>query len=154
MFRPTNTLLCIVILQEPGTKQTNIKSHLSKYRKQIFSCDSTVKFKQSHAGFYPQTGKGRKSFCSGYDAFTMIRSFCYSWPYHSSCVCVSETVGVEVVLKNPLKIPLNLTNLLLLWTFIPENQQESISNEVSKALITYMTMHSRLNPKGELATQL
>lgn len=42
MFRPTNTLLCIVILQEPGTKQTNIKSHLSKYRKQIFSCDSTV----------------------------------------------------------------------------------------------------------------
>ena len=83
----------------------------------------------------------------------MIRLFCYSWPYHSSCVRVSETVGVEVVLKNPLKIPLNLTNLLLLWTFTPENQQESISNEVSKALITYMTVHSSLNPKGELATQ-
>lgn len=46
------------------------------------------------------------------------------------CV-VRETVGVEVVLKNPLKIPLNLTNLLLLWTFTPENQQESISNEFS-----------------------
>ena len=44
---------------------------------------------------------------------------------------ISETVGVEVVLKNPLKIPLNLTNLLLLWEFTPEGQEDSVSNEVS-----------------------
>ena len=44
---------------------------------------------------------------------------------------VPETVGVEVVLKNPLKIPLNLTNLLLLWEFTPEDNTASISNEVS-----------------------
>ena len=43
---------------------------------------------------------------------------------------VSETVGVEVVLKNPLKIPLNLTDLLLLWKFKPEDNADSISNEV------------------------
>lgn len=44
---------------------------------------------------------------------------------------VKETVGVEVVLKNPLKIPLNLTNLLLLWEFTPEGQEDSVSNEFS-----------------------
>jgi len=44
---------------------------------------------------------------------------------------LSETVGVEVVLKNPLKIPLNLANLLLLWEFTPEDNTDSISNEVS-----------------------
>ena len=44
---------------------------------------------------------------------------------------LSETVGVEVVLKNPLKIPLNLTDLLLLWEFNPEDNTDSISNEVS-----------------------
>ena len=46
---------------------------------------------------------------------------------------ISETVGVEVVLKNPLKIPLNLTNLLLLWEFTPEGQEDSVSNEVSES---------------------
>ncbi|XP_015778661.1 PREDICTED: trafficking protein particle complex subunit 8-like [Acropora digitifera] len=46
------------------------------------------------------------------------------------CV-VKETVGVEVFLKNPLKIPLNLTNLLLLWKFTPKDQATSVSNEVS-----------------------
>jgi len=44
---------------------------------------------------------------------------------------LSETVGVEVVLKNPLKIPLNLANLLLLWEFTSESNTDSISNEVS-----------------------
>lgn len=43
---------------------------------------------------------------------------------------VSETVGVEVVLKNPLKIPLNLTDLLLLWKFTPADNADIISNEV------------------------
>lgn len=46
------------------------------------------------------------------------------------CV-VKETVGVEVFLKNPLKIPLNLTNILLLWKFTPKDQATSVSNEVS-----------------------
>ncbi|KAL9976241.1 hypothetical protein ACROYT_G013513 [Oculina patagonica] len=46
------------------------------------------------------------------------------------CV-VGETVGVEVVLKNPLKIPLNLTDLLLLWKFTPKDNADSISNEFS-----------------------
>lgn len=46
------------------------------------------------------------------------------------CV-VRETVGVEVVLKNPLKIPLNLADLLLLWEFTPEDNTDSISNEFS-----------------------
>lgn len=46
------------------------------------------------------------------------------------CV-VKESVGVEVVMENPLKIPLNLTNLLLLWKFTAKDQTTSISNEVS-----------------------
>lgn len=45
-------------------------------------------------------------------------------------VAFPETVGVEVFLKNPLKIPLNLTNLLLLWKFTPKDQATSVSNEV------------------------
>ena len=46
---------------------------------------------------------------------------------------ISETIGLEVVLKNPLKIPLNLTNLMLLWEFTPEGHAGSISNEVSNS---------------------
>lgn len=45
-------------------------------------------------------------------------------------VTFPETVGVEVFLKNPLKIPLNLTNILLLWKFTPKDQATSVSNEV------------------------
>ena len=36
-------------------------------------------------------------------------------------------------MENPLKIPLNLTNLLLLWKFTAKDQTTSISNEVGKA---------------------
>lgn len=46
-----------------------------------------------------------------------------------------ETVGVEVILKNPLKIPLNLTNLLLLWKFTPKDQTTSLSNEVGTSVL-------------------
>ena len=43
-----------------------------------------------------------------------------------------EPVGVEVVFRNPLKVPLNLSNLSLLWKFIPdgEEKEESFSNVV------------------------
>ncbi|KAK2556882.1 Trafficking protein particle complex subunit 8 [Acropora cervicornis] len=50
---------------------------------------------------------------------------------HQNERLLDETVGVEVFLKNPLKIPLNLTNLLLLWKFTPRDQATSVSNEVS-----------------------
>ncbi|XP_048577205.1 trafficking protein particle complex subunit 8 isoform X2 [Nematostella vectensis] len=44
------------------------------------------------------------------------------------CV-VKECVAVEVVFMNPLKIPLNLTNLKLLWTFTPSSGSDQVSNE-------------------------
>lgn len=50
-------------------------------------------------------------------------------------VTFPETVGVEVFLKNPLKIPLNLTNLLLLWKFTSKDQATSVSNEVGTSEI-------------------
>lgn len=50
-------------------------------------------------------------------------------------VAFPETVGVEVFLKNPLKIPLNLTNLLLLWEFTPKDQSTSLSNEVCTSVM-------------------
>ena len=45
----------------------------------------------------------------------------------------SETIGVEVVLENELKIPLTLSNLSLLWTFLPEDENDEekrVGNEV------------------------
>ncbi|XP_031564684.1 trafficking protein particle complex subunit 8-like [Actinia tenebrosa] len=44
------------------------------------------------------------------------------------CV-INETVAIEVVFYNPLKIPLNLTNLMLLWEFTPQDKDSSVVNE-------------------------
>ncbi|XP_028410002.1 trafficking protein particle complex subunit 8-like [Dendronephthya gigantea] len=45
---------------------------------------------------------------------------------------VNETIGVEVMLENELRIPLTLSNMTLLWTFIPEgeNEEKRIGNEL------------------------
>ena len=43
-----------------------------------------------------------------------------------------ETIGVEVILENELGIPLTLSNMALLWTFLPEEEDEEkrVENEV------------------------
>lgn len=45
---------------------------------------------------------------------------------------VLETIAVEVVLKNSLRIPLTLYNMTLLWTFTVEerDKDDSVGNEV------------------------
>jgi hypothetical protein len=44
---------------------------------------------------------------------------------------------VEVVLENELRIPLTLSNMALLWTFLPEEEDEEkrVGNEVGLSKI-------------------
>ena len=68
-------------------------------------------------------------------------------------VCVLESVGVGVVLKNPLKgVPLLLTNLCLVWDATPTKRHSSVSMETtvsSPAAVCDVVKQVLLQPEQE-----
>ena len=61
-------------------------------------------------------------------------------PFHKHLICFffTETFSLEVVFVNPLRIPLNLLDLHLLWEFTPSTiigqDNITVSNKVCKLL--------------------
>ena len=63
----------------------------------------------------------------------------------STFISFAETFIAEVIFHNPLKIPLNLLKLHLIWEFIPDTKDNApvISNKVSPFIFTRLILQYR-----------
>uniref|UniRef100_A0A2K6GCU5 Trafficking protein particle complex subunit 8 n=1 Tax=Propithecus coquereli TaxID=379532 RepID=A0A2K6GCU5_PROCO len=63
---------------------------------------------------------------------------------------VEEPITVEVAFRNPLKVPLLLTDLSLLWKFQPKDFSGKDNEEVKELVITFSTLKALHSPAGKI----